>query len=97
MTAIVFLEQGFPEFFRKCGGLIQALSTIGTIAQVFNLCVMLQLYSINSLKGQSMSQEYEIFSEDATKNNTIEEFKLWMLFEILLILSSILTSIVYLF
>ena len=83
---------------KRRGGRIQIMSTLGTIAQVFNLCAMLHLYSINVLHGQSLSFPYNDFELEAAKRiNKFEEFKLWMLFEILVVLSTIGTSIVYLF
>ena len=45
-----------------------------------------------------MSFQYGNFELEAAKRiNKFEEFKLWMLFEILVVLSTIGTSIVYLF
>ena len=72
------------------------------IAQVANLCMMLQLYCLNNLKGKitdsSLSFTTTDLQEDAlAKIIVLEEFKLWMLFEILVILSTVGTTIVFLF
>ena len=63
----VILEAAFQGIFKNCGGLIQVLSTVGTIFQIFNLCTMLHLYSINMIKGEGLSTRYANLGQESVK------------------------------
>lgn len=75
VVTLLDFESSVPEH------IIIIFQTVGVLAQMFNLCIMLQLFATSDIKGGI--------------NERTEDFKIWMLFEIFMTMTSMINKVLY--